>query len=176
VIGSTWFNRLSCRGDNGTVAGIHYQALRAANRLVGILHGCLRTHTLYNEHPRLAQRTRQNQPCSTTASRRGMSSQPRLRPREQPWMAAPACGPPVAIAPRSTYPNGGVFESDECDRSRRRFGFRGRTCSFGADAVAQHQEWQPEEPKRVIGAQLAVRDVDIEFLFETRHPQCRQLA
>jgi hypothetical protein len=29
----------------------HYQALRAlANRLVGILHGCLRTHTLYNEH------------------------------------------------------------------------------------------------------------------------------
>jgi hypothetical protein len=29
----------------------HYQALRTlANRLVGILHGCLRTHTLYNEH------------------------------------------------------------------------------------------------------------------------------
>jgi transposase len=29
----------------------HYQALRAlANRLVGILHGCLRTHTLYDEH------------------------------------------------------------------------------------------------------------------------------
>jgi transposase len=29
----------------------HYQALRAlANRLVGILHGCLRTHTLYSEH------------------------------------------------------------------------------------------------------------------------------
>jgi hypothetical protein len=29
----------------------HYQALRAlANRLVGILHGCLRTRTLYNEH------------------------------------------------------------------------------------------------------------------------------
>jgi transposase len=29
----------------------HYQALRAlANRLVGVLHGCLRTHTLYNEH------------------------------------------------------------------------------------------------------------------------------
>jgi hypothetical protein len=28
----------------------HYQALRAlANRLVGILHGCLRTHTLYDE-------------------------------------------------------------------------------------------------------------------------------
>ena len=71
---------------------------------------------------------------------------------------------------------GGVFESDECDRSRRRLCFRGRTCRFAADAVAQHQEWQPEEPKRVIGAQLAVRDVDIEFLFETRHPKCRQLA
>ncbi|HEY5940662.1 MAG TPA: IS110 family transposase [Gemmatimonadales bacterium] len=29
----------------------HYQALRAlANRLVGILHGCLRTHTRYDEH------------------------------------------------------------------------------------------------------------------------------
>jgi hypothetical protein len=29
----------------------HYQALRALpNRLVGILHGCLRTHTLYDEH------------------------------------------------------------------------------------------------------------------------------
>ena len=29
----------------------HYQALRSlANRLVGILHGCLRTHTRYDEH------------------------------------------------------------------------------------------------------------------------------
>ena len=29
----------------------HHQALRAlANRLVGILHGCLDTHTLYDEH------------------------------------------------------------------------------------------------------------------------------
>ena len=29
----------------------HYQALRAlVNRLVGILHGCLRNHTLYDEH------------------------------------------------------------------------------------------------------------------------------
>jgi transposase len=29
----------------------HYQALRAlANRLVGILHGCLRSHTPYQEH------------------------------------------------------------------------------------------------------------------------------
>jgi hypothetical protein len=29
----------------------HYQALRTlANRLVGILHGCLQSHTLYDEH------------------------------------------------------------------------------------------------------------------------------
>ena len=29
----------------------HYQALRAlANRLVGILHGCIRTHSCYDEH------------------------------------------------------------------------------------------------------------------------------
>lgn len=68
------------------------------------------------------------------------------------------------------------FESDECDRSRRRFCFRGRACRFAADAVAQDQERQPEEPKRVISAQLAVGDVDIEFLFETRHPKCRQLT
>jgi transposase len=34
-----------------TRGATHYQALRAlANRLVGILHGCLRTHTLYDEH------------------------------------------------------------------------------------------------------------------------------
>ena len=34
----------------------HYQALRTlANRLVGILQGCLRTHTLYKRAPRLAQ-------------------------------------------------------------------------------------------------------------------------
>ena len=39
--------RLAGGARNGT----HYQALRTlANRLVGILHGCLRTHTLYNEH------------------------------------------------------------------------------------------------------------------------------
>lgn len=51
------------------------------------------------------------------------------------------------------------------------FGFRGVVWDrFAADAVAQHQEWQPEEPECVIGAQLAVGDVDIEFLFETRHP------
>jgi hypothetical protein len=36
----------------------HHQALRAlANRLVGILHGCLRHHTLYNEDTAWAHRT-----------------------------------------------------------------------------------------------------------------------
>ena len=43
----------------------HHPALRAlANRLVGILHGCLKTGTLYDGAPRLAQRTRQTQPSS----------------------------------------------------------------------------------------------------------------
>jgi len=38
--------------DTRRAAGdTHSSALRAvANRLVGILHGCLRTHTTYNEH------------------------------------------------------------------------------------------------------------------------------
>ena len=41
----TLYDRQRARGAT------HYQALRTlANRLVGILHGCLRTHTLYNEH------------------------------------------------------------------------------------------------------------------------------
>jgi hypothetical protein len=36
----------------------HHQALRAlANRLVGILHGCLRHHTLYDETHAWAART-----------------------------------------------------------------------------------------------------------------------
>ena len=36
----------------------HHQALRAlGNRLVGILHGCLRHHTPYNEHTAWAHRT-----------------------------------------------------------------------------------------------------------------------
>jgi transposase len=38
----------------------HHQALRAlGNRLVGILHGCLGTHTAYNEHTAWAHRTPQ---------------------------------------------------------------------------------------------------------------------
>jgi hypothetical protein len=63
-----FYNRQRTRGAT------HYQALRAlANQLVGILHGCLRSHTLTTA-PRLAQRPRQTQPCSLTATGRGMSS------------------------------------------------------------------------------------------------------
>jgi conjugative relaxase-like TrwC/TraI family protein len=45
----TWF----CHGPDAEPVSVrdHYQALRTlANRLVGVLQGCLRTHTLYNEH------------------------------------------------------------------------------------------------------------------------------
>jgi transposase len=44
--------------DQHRAAGdVHHQALRAlANRLVGILHGCLRHHTIYNEHTAWAHR------------------------------------------------------------------------------------------------------------------------
>jgi nitroreductase len=51
---------LGCRTfyDQHRAAGdLHHQALRAlANRLVGILHGCLTTRTLYNEHTAWAHR------------------------------------------------------------------------------------------------------------------------
>lgn len=45
--------------DQHRAAGdLHHQALRAlGNRLVGILHGCLRHHTHYNEHTAWAHRT-----------------------------------------------------------------------------------------------------------------------
>jgi transposase len=45
--------------DQHRAAGdLHHQALRAlGNRLVGILHGCLRHHTNYNEHTAWAHRT-----------------------------------------------------------------------------------------------------------------------
>jgi hypothetical protein len=41
----TFYDQRRAKGD------LHHQALRAlGNRLVGILHGCLRHHTRYNEH------------------------------------------------------------------------------------------------------------------------------
>ena len=48
-----------CFYDQHRAAGdTHHQALRAlGNRLVGILHGCLRHHTLYDEHKAWAHRT-----------------------------------------------------------------------------------------------------------------------
>ena len=44
--------------DHHRAAGdLHHQALRAlGNRLVGILHGCLRHHTPYSEHTAWAHR------------------------------------------------------------------------------------------------------------------------
>ncbi len=44
--------------DQHRAAGdLHHQALRAlGNRLVGILHGCLRHHTHYDEHTAWAHR------------------------------------------------------------------------------------------------------------------------
>ncbi len=47
--------------DQRRAAGdLHHQALRAlANRLVGILHGCLRNHETYNEHTAWSHRASQ---------------------------------------------------------------------------------------------------------------------
>ncbi|MGK2884575.1 MAG: transposase, partial [Rhodococcus sp. (in: high G+C Gram-positive bacteria)] len=47
--------------DHHRAAGdLHHQALRAlGNRLVGLLHGCLRHHTEYDEHTAWAHRTAQ---------------------------------------------------------------------------------------------------------------------
>ena len=43
-----------------TAGDLHHQALRAlGNRLVGYLHGCLHTHTPYNEHTAWAHRQKQ---------------------------------------------------------------------------------------------------------------------
>jgi hypothetical protein len=57
-----------CRAfyDQRRAAGdLHHQALRAlANRLVGYLHGCLQTRTLYDEHTAWAHR----QPHSSIAT------------------------------------------------------------------------------------------------------------
>lgn len=54
-----------CRAfyDQRRAAGdLHHQALRAlGNRLVGILHGCLRHHTRYDEHTAWAHRTQDQQ-------------------------------------------------------------------------------------------------------------------
>jgi transposase len=53
----TFYDQRRAAGD------LHHQALRAlGNRLVGILHGCLRHHSCYNEHAAWAHR----QPSSTT--------------------------------------------------------------------------------------------------------------
>ena len=51
-----FYDRRRAAGD------LHHQALRAlGNRLVGILHGCLRHHTRYNEHTAWAHRRQDQQ-------------------------------------------------------------------------------------------------------------------
>jgi transposase len=52
--------------DQRRAAGdLHHQALRAlGNRLVGYLHGCLRTHTHYNEHTAWAHRQPTDHPIA----------------------------------------------------------------------------------------------------------------
>jgi hypothetical protein len=48
-----------------TLGDLHHQALRAlGNRLVGILHGCLRNHTHYDEHTAWAHRNQDQQPIA----------------------------------------------------------------------------------------------------------------
>ena len=53
-----WQHRQGASGRPHRAAGnSHHQALRAlGNRLVGILHGCLRHHAVYNEHTAWAHR------------------------------------------------------------------------------------------------------------------------
>ena len=60
--------------DHHRAAGdLHHQALRAlGNRLVGILHGCLRHHTAYSETHRLG--TPPNHPRRLTTYDPGMST------------------------------------------------------------------------------------------------------
>jgi len=63
----TYYDQQRARGAT------HHQALRTlANRLVGILHGCLRHHTFYDEHLAWHTETNQNR-IRLTASGRGMS-------------------------------------------------------------------------------------------------------
>lgn len=47
----------ACYDQHRAAGDVHHQALRAlGNRLVGILHGCLRHHTIYNENTAWAHR------------------------------------------------------------------------------------------------------------------------
>jgi transposase len=58
-----FYDHRRARGDS------HHQALRAlANRLVGILHGCLKHQTPYNEYTAWAHRTNIDQPQNQTAA------------------------------------------------------------------------------------------------------------
>jgi hypothetical protein len=67
---------------------LHHQALRAlGNRLVGILRGCLKTRTVYNEHTAWAHRSQDHQAARLTSYGPGMSS-PRAAARRAASPAA----------------------------------------------------------------------------------------
>ncbi len=64
----TFYDQRRAAGD------LHHQALRAlGNRLVGYLHGCLRTHTHYNEHTAWAHRQPQEPDRCLTSYDPGVS-------------------------------------------------------------------------------------------------------
>ena len=86
--------------DQRRAAGdTHNRALRAlANRLVGILHGCLRHHTLYDEHTAWAHRTPTRR---LTPTARGMSR--RRRYSGGPWTRRSLAARTASIAHRVPY-------------------------------------------------------------------------
>ena len=62
----------------------------SANRLFGILHGCLKSHTRYDEQLAWHTEPEQTEPCSLTASGRGMSSQASVSRAVESSAAPPA--------------------------------------------------------------------------------------
>ena len=80
--------------DQHRAAGdLHHQALRAlGNRLVGILHGCLRHHTLYDEHTAWAHRQTTPPQGRLTTYDPGMSSWPANPVRPLPLSALNSLG------------------------------------------------------------------------------------
>ena len=86
--------------DQRRAAGdTHHQALRAlGNRLVGILHGCLRHHTPYDEHTAWAHRTTRHRRLTPTT--RGMSRTQKpgpLEPAQESPFVPLACARPGGL-------------------------------------------------------------------------------
>jgi hypothetical protein len=107
--------------DHHRAAGdLHHQALRApGNRLVGILHGCLRHHTHYDEHKAWAHR----QPAAAACRLRTLgclTGSPRLGPAPTGRAPTPAWTPTTGSTcqwssttptnPAVMTPNGSSFD------------------------------------------------------------------